>query len=68
MTLVGYILMTVVFYQSSVFDDPIMGTTQLMLPSEAACKAAAENIKQQNITDRVYCIPVYDNPQTKETK
>lgn len=58
MTLVGYLLVTVIT-QSSLFDNNTMGVGQSVLPPEVDCAAVAKSLKDSRVAQSAYCIPLY---------
>lgn len=58
MTIVGYILMTVVSH--TILREPsVLATTQVLLPPTANCEQVALDLLQRKIATNAYCIPVY---------
>lgn len=58
MTLVGYILLTVVA-KGSLFDNDTMGVGMIQLPADVDCSKAAQVMLDKQIASEAHCIPLY---------
>lgn len=59
MTIIGYLLVTVIS-NSTLFETPTFASTQVLLPPTANCDKVASTLVSNKKASDAFCIPVYD--------